>query len=152
MIELYCWPRPNGHKITLFLEEAGPDYTSKPVKISAGDQFKPKFLTFSPNNRMPAIIDDALSDHGGAGDCFRIGHDPPTSRKRQAGSCPQTCAVEGRDGVDVLAHGQPRTHGRPEPSLQRYAPEKIPYAINRYLNETNRLYASWIVVSPTGHS
>ena len=64
MIELYYWPTPNGHKITLFLEEAGLDYTIKPVNISAGDQFNPEFLAFSPNNRMPAIIDRAPVDHG----------------------------------------------------------------------------------------
>ena len=51
MIELYYWPTPNGHKITLFLEEAALDYTIKPVNISAGDQFKHEFLAFSPNNR-----------------------------------------------------------------------------------------------------
>jgi GST-like protein len=54
MIDLYYWPTPNGHKITIFLEEAGLDYTIHPVNISAGDQFKPEFLAFSPNNRMPA--------------------------------------------------------------------------------------------------
>jgi GST-like protein len=54
MIDLYYWPTPNGHKITLFLEEAGLNYTIKPVNVSAGDQFNPKFLAFSPNNRMPA--------------------------------------------------------------------------------------------------
>ena len=57
MIDLYYWPTPNGHKITIFLEEAGLDYTIKPVDISAGDQFKPGFLAFSPDNRMPGIID-----------------------------------------------------------------------------------------------
>src|SRR4030081_1700870 len=57
MIELYYWPTPNGHKITMFLEEAGLDYRIHRVDISAGDQFKPEFLAFSPNNRMPAIID-----------------------------------------------------------------------------------------------
>jgi hypothetical protein len=56
MIELYFWPTPNGHKITMFLEEARLHYTIHPVDISAGDQFKPGFLVFSPNNRMPAIV------------------------------------------------------------------------------------------------
>ena len=64
MIELYYWPTPNGHKITMFLEEAGVDYTIHPVNISAGDQFKPEFLAFSPNNRMPAIIDTEPADGG----------------------------------------------------------------------------------------
>src|SRR5258708_5839682 len=64
MIELYYWPTPNGHKITMFLEEAGLDYTIHPVDISAGHQFKPYFLAISPNNRMPAIIDTAPADGG----------------------------------------------------------------------------------------
>ena len=64
MIDLYYWPTPNGHKITMFLEEAGLDYTIHPVDISAGDQFKPDFLAISPNNRMPAIIDTAPADGG----------------------------------------------------------------------------------------
>src|SRR5271156_942683 len=64
MIELYYWPTPNGHKITMFLEEAGLDYTIFPVDISAGDQFKSAFLAFSPNNRMPAIIDAEPADGG----------------------------------------------------------------------------------------
>ena len=57
MIELYYWPTPNGHKITIALEEMGLEYTIKSVNIGKGDQFKPEFLAFSPNNRMPAIID-----------------------------------------------------------------------------------------------
>ena len=62
MIELYYWPTPNGHKITMFLEEAGLGYRIHPVDISAVDQFKPEFLAFSPNNRMPAIIDSSPAD------------------------------------------------------------------------------------------
>jgi GST-like protein len=64
MIELYYWPTPNGHKITLFLEEANLEYEIRPVDISAGDQFKPEFLAFSPNNRMPAIVDTEPTDVG----------------------------------------------------------------------------------------
>jgi GST-like protein len=64
MIDLYYWPTPNGHKITMFLEEVALDYTIHPVNISAGDQFKPEFLAVSPNNRMPAIIDRAPADGG----------------------------------------------------------------------------------------
>ena len=73
MIELYYWPTPNGHKITLFLEEAGLDYEIHPVNIGAGDQFKPEFLKFSPNNRMPAIIDRAPADGGEAISVFESG-------------------------------------------------------------------------------
>ncbi|MCH8173463.1 MAG: glutathione S-transferase N-terminal domain-containing protein, partial [Proteobacteria bacterium] len=57
MIDLYYWPTPNGHKITIFLEEAGLPYKIIPVDIGQGDQFKPDFLKISPNNRMPAIVD-----------------------------------------------------------------------------------------------
>ncbi len=64
MIEVYFWPTPNGHKITIFLEEAGLDYRVVPVNIAKGDQFKPDFLKIAPNNRMPAIIDYAPKDGG----------------------------------------------------------------------------------------
>ena len=56
-IELYYWPTPNGHKVTIALEEMGLPYTIVPVNIGKGDQFKPDFLAISPNNRMPAIVD-----------------------------------------------------------------------------------------------
>ncbi len=62
MIDLYYWPTPNGHKITIFLEETGLEYKIVPVNIRKGEQFAPEFLKFSPNNRMPAII-----DHDGPG-------------------------------------------------------------------------------------
>ena len=64
MIDLYYWPTPNGHMITMFLEETGTPYKIHPVNIGKGDQFKPEFLSFSPNNRMPAIIDQAPKDGG----------------------------------------------------------------------------------------
>ena len=73
MIQLYYWPTPNGHKITVFLEEAGLDYTLHPVDISAGDQFEPDFLAISPNNRMPAIIDTVPSDGGESISVFESG-------------------------------------------------------------------------------
>src|SRR6201982_90745 len=66
MIDLYYWPTPNGHKITMFLEEAELEYAIHPVDISAGDQFRPDFLAISPNNRMPAIIDTVPADGGEA--------------------------------------------------------------------------------------
>ena len=64
MIDLYYWPTPNGHKITIFLEEAGTPYRIVPVNIGSGEQFKPEFLAISPNNRMPAIVDHAPADDG----------------------------------------------------------------------------------------
>ncbi len=73
MIDLYYWPTPNGHKITLFLEESGLPYRIVPVDISKGEQFKVEFLAFSPNNRMPAIIDRAPADGGEAVGVFESG-------------------------------------------------------------------------------
>jgi GSH-dependent disulfide-bond oxidoreductase len=64
MIDLYYWTTPNGHKITLFLEEVGIPYTIHPVNLSRGDQFKPQFLAISPNNRIPAIVDNDPGDGG----------------------------------------------------------------------------------------
>ena len=73
MIDLYYWPTPNGHKITMFLEEAGVEYRIIPVNIGAGDQFKPEFLKISPNNKMPAIVDHDPSDGGDALSIFESG-------------------------------------------------------------------------------
>ena len=64
MIHLHYWPTPNGHKITLFLEETGLPYTIHPVNIGKGEQFAPDFLKIAPNNRMPAIVDDEPADGG----------------------------------------------------------------------------------------
>lgn len=71
MIDLHYWPTPNGHKITMFLEEAGLAYKIRPVNIVEGDQFKPDFLKLSPNNRMPAIVDHMPADGGAAVCVFR---------------------------------------------------------------------------------
>ena len=73
MIDLYYWTTPNGHKITLFLEEAGLDYAIKPVNIGKGGQFAPAFLKISPNNRIPAIVDHAPADGGEAISVFESG-------------------------------------------------------------------------------
>ena len=72
-IQLYYWPTPNGHKITIFLEEAAVDYQIHPVNIAQGDQFKPEFLQISPNNRMPAIVDTTPADGGAAISVFESG-------------------------------------------------------------------------------
>ena len=73
MIDFYYWPTPNGHKVTLLLEEAGLDYTIKPVDIGKGAQFEPGFLRISPNNKMPAIVDHAPADGGDAIAVFESG-------------------------------------------------------------------------------
>jgi GST-like protein len=141
MIELYYWPTPNGHKITMFLEEAGLDYTIHPVNISAGDQFKSEFLAFSPNNRMPAIIDRDPADGGEAVTVFESGAillylAEKTGRFLPSDLRGRKTALEWLfwqvGGLGPMA-GQNHHFGV-------YAPEKIPYAINRYVNETNRLY------------
>src|SRR5208283_647292 len=64
MIDLHYWPTPNGHKITIFLEETGMEYRLLPVNITKGEQFRPEYLRISPNNKMPAIVDNAPSDGG----------------------------------------------------------------------------------------
>ncbi len=141
MIDLYYWPTPNGHKITMFLEEAGLDYKIVPVDISAGDQFKPEFLAFSPNNRMPAIIDHAPADSGEAVTVFESGAILVYLAEKTDRFLPND--MRGRKtslewlfwqmgGLGPMA-GQ--NH-----HFAMYAPEKLPYAIKRYVNETNRLY------------
>lgn len=141
MIELYYWPTPNGHKITLFLEEAGLDYLLKPVDISAGEQFAPDFLAFSPNNRIPAIIDRAPADGGEPVTVFESGAillylAEKTGRFLPADVRGRKSATEWlfwqMGGLGPMA-GQNHHFGT-------YAPEKIPYAIERYVKETNRLY------------
>ncbi len=141
MIDLYYWPTPNGHKITMFLEEAGLEYRIHPVNISAGDQFKPEFLAFSPNNRMPAIIDTEPSDGGEPVTVFESGAILLYLAEKTGKFLPQD--LRGRKtalewlfwqmgGLGPMA-GQNHHFGL-------YAPEKIPYAIERYVKETNRLY------------
>jgi len=141
LIDLYYWPTPNGHKITMFLEEVGLEYEIHPVNISAGDQFKPEFLAFSPNNRMPAIIDRAPADGGEPITVFESGAillylAEKTGRFLPADVRGRKTATEWlfwqMGGLGPMA-GQNHHFGV-------YAPEKLPYAINRYVNETNRLY------------
>ena len=141
MIELYYWPTPNGHKITIFLEEAGLDYRIVPINIGAGDQFKPEFLKFSPNNRMPAIIDQAPTDGGEPIAVFESGAillylAEKTGRFLPANIRDRKAVMEWLfwqvGGLGPMA-GQ--NH-----HFVQYAPEKIPYAMDRYVRETNRLY------------
>ena len=141
MIELYYWPTPNGHKITMFLEEAGLPDRIHPVDISAGDQFKPEFLRISPNNRMPAIIDTAPADGGAATTVFESGAILVYLAERTGVFLP----TDGRGRKTVMewlfwqVGGLGPMAGQNHHFVQ-YAPEKIPYAIERYVKETNRLY------------
>lgn len=141
MIELYYWPTPNGHKITLFLEEASLDYCIHPVNISAGDQFKPDFLRFSPNNRMPAIIDTEPADQGEAVTVFESGAILLYLAEKTGQFLPQD--LRGRKTVTEWLFWQMGGLGPmagQNHHFGMYAPEKLPYAIARYVNETNRLY------------
>lgn len=141
MIELYYWPTPNGHKITLFLEEAGLDYRIHPIDISAGDQFKPEFLAFSPNNRMPAIIDTTPADGGEPISVFESGAILLYLAQKTGRFMPSD--VRGQNTVTEWLMWQVGGLGPMAGQNHHfgvYAPEKLPYAIDRYVNETNRLY------------
>jgi GST-like protein len=142
MIDLYYWTTPNGHKITIFLEETGLPYTLKPVDISKGEQFDPAFLAVAPNNRIPAIVDHAPADAGEPLALFesgaillylgdKLGRFVPTGL-RPRNDCLQWLFWQ-MAGLGPMA-GQ--NH-----HFAHYAPEKIPYAIDRYVRETGRLYA-----------
>jgi GST-like protein len=141
MIDLYFWPTPNGHKITIFLEESGIPYSIKPVNISVGDQFKPDFLAIAPNNRMPAIIDQNPQDGGAPLSLFESGAILLYLGEKTGPFLPSD--LRGRKTVLEWLFWQMGGLG---PMLgqnhhfSQYAPEKIPYAIDRYVNETNRLY------------
>ena len=142
MIELYYWTTPNGHKITMFLEEAGLPYRIHPVHIGKGEQFTPDFLSIAPNNKIPAIVDTAPADGGEAVHLFESGaillyladkigrFVPQDLRGRQA--CLQWLFWQ-MAGLGPMA-GQ--NH-----HFVQYAPERIPYAMERYVKETSRLYA-----------
>lgn len=141
MIELYYWPTPNGHKITLLLEETGLPYTIKPVNIGRGEQFAPDFLRIAPNNRMPAIVDTEPADGGAPLSVFESGAILEYLADKTGRFLPS--APRARFEVLQWLYWQMGGLG---PMLgqnhhfNRYAPEKIPYAINRYVNETRRLY------------
>jgi len=141
MIELHYWPTPNGHKITMFLEEAELDYTIHPINISGGDQFKPEFLAFSPNNRMPAIIDRDPADGREPVTVFESGAILLYLAEKRGRFLPAD--LRGRKTVTEWLFWQIGGLGPmagQNHHFWAYAPEKIPYAINRYVNETNRLY------------
>jgi len=141
MIELYYWPTPNGHKITVILEEAGIAYQFKPIDIGAGDQFKPEFLAFSPNNRMPAIIDHAPADGGEKISLFESGA-ILLYLAEKSGQFLSKDIRQRKVAMEWLFWQM----GGFGPMLgqnhhfTRYASEKIPYAIDRYQRETERLY------------
>jgi GST-like protein len=141
MIDLYYWPTPNGHKVTMFLEETGLPYQVKPVNIGAGEQFHPDFLAISPNNRMPALVDPEPIDGGAPVSVFESGAILVYLAEKTGKFLPTT--LRGR--VDTLQWLFWQMGGLGPMAGQNhhfnvYAPEKIDYAINRYVNETARLY------------
>ncbi|HWW21238.1 MAG TPA: glutathione binding-like protein [Steroidobacteraceae bacterium] len=141
MIDVHYWTTPNGHKVTMFLEEAGVPYRLFAVNIGAGDQFKPEFLKISPNNRIPAIVDNEPKPGGAPISVFESGAILLYLAEKTGKFIPSD--IRGR--VETLQWlfwqmgglgpmlGQNHHFGL-------YAPEKIPYAIERYVKETNRLY------------
>ena len=141
MIDVYVWSTPNGYKPLLFLEETGLPYRLVPVNIGKGEQFKSEFLAISPNNRIPAIVDHDPSDGQSPISIFESG----AILLYLADKTRRFIAEDLRGRVDTLqwlfwqmANLGPMAGQNGHFSV--YAPEKIPYAINRYVNETNRLY------------
>jgi GSH-dependent disulfide-bond oxidoreductase len=141
MIDLYYWTTPNGHKMTMFLEETGMPYTIHPINIGKGDQFKPEFLKISPNNRIPAIVDRSPADGGEAIAMFESGAILLYLADKVARFIPR----DTRARLDCIQWlfwqmGNLGPMAGQNHHFVHYAPEKIPYAIDRYVNETNRLY------------
>jgi len=141
MIDLHYWTTPNGHKITIFLEEAGLDYKIFPVNIGKGDQFKPEFLAIAPNNRIPAIVDRAPKDGGAPVPIFESG----AILLYLAEKTGQFLSADLRQRYDAIQWLFWQMGGLGPMAGQNhhfnvYAVEKIPYAIDRYVKETNRLY------------
>ncbi len=141
MIDLHYWTTPNGYKPLIFLEEAELDYTLKPVNIGADEQFEPDFLEIAPNNRIPAIVDHAPHGQEEPLPVFesgailhylaeKTGKFLPTEPAQRADV--QQWLFWQMGGLGPMA-GQ--NH-----HFSSYAPEKIPYAIKRYVDETARLY------------
>ena len=142
MIDVYYWTTPNGHKVTMYLEEAELDYRIRPVNIGKGEQFDPAFLKISPNNKIPAIIDRDPADGGKPISVFESG----AILLYLAGKTGRFIPKDLRGQVECLEWVMWQMGGL-GPMLGQnhhfaiYAPEKIPYAIDRYVKETNRLYA-----------
>ncbi len=141
MIDLYYWTTPNGHKITIFLEETGLPYAIRTVNISKGEQFDTEVLEITPNNRIPAIVDHAPADGGAPLSVFesgailmylgqKTGRFVPTDFRARV-QCVEWLFWQ-MGGLGPMA-GQ--NH-----HFNLYAPERIPYAIERYTKETGRLY------------
>jgi GST-like protein len=142
MIELYTWPTPNGHKVHIMLEETGTPYNVHPIDIGAGDQFKPEFLRISPNNKMPAMVDTDGPE--GKGKPFALA-ESGAMLFYLASKTGRFLPQDLRERWQVMQWVMFQM-GHIGPMLGQahhflgYAPEKIPYAMERYKNEANRLY------------
>lgn len=139
MIDVYSWPTPNGHKVHIMLEETGLEYRIHPVNIRQGDQFKAQFLKISPNHRIPAIVDRKGPD-GKALSLFESGAILLYLASKSGQFLPidiserWTCVqwlMWQMGGIGPMM-GQAN-------HFRRYAKDQIPYAIERYTNEANRL-------------
>jgi GSH-dependent disulfide-bond oxidoreductase len=140
MIDLYYWPTPNGHKVTIFLEETGLEYRIVPINIRKGEQFAPEFLKISPNNRMPAIVDT----DGPGGKPFSL-FESGAILLYLAEKTGKLMPSETRARYRVIewlmfqmANVGPMLGQAGH--FRNAAPEKIPYAIERYTNESRRLF------------
>ena len=141
MIELHYWTTPNGHKITIFLEEIGLPYKIVPVNINKGEQFKREFLAFSPNNRIPAIVDDEPADGGRPLTLFESGAILLYLADKTGRFVPKD--LRGRTETIQWLFWQMANLGPmagQNNHFNNYAVEKLPYAMDRYRNEVNRLY------------
>jgi GST-like protein len=142
MIDLHYWPTPNGHKVAIFLEETGLPYRIVPVNIAKGEQFDPSFLAIAPNNRMPAIVDHDPAEAGPPVSVFESGAILVYLAEKTGQFLPRD--LRGR--VEVLEWlfwqmaGLGPMAGQNH-HFSQYAPERLPYAIDRYVKETARLYA-----------
>ncbi|KAB2898333.1 MAG: thiol:disulfide oxidoreductase [Dokdonella sp.] len=140
MIDLYYWPTPNGHKITLFLEEAALDYTLRAVDIGAGAQFAPDFLAISPNNKIPAIVDHAPADGGEPISVFESGAILLylANKTRQFLPADVRMHTVVNEWLFWQVGGLGPMTGQ-YGHFNVYAPTPIPYAIERYTREALRL-------------
>lgn len=140
MYDLHTWPTPNGYKISILLEELGQPYNVVPIDIGAGDQFKPEFLAISPNNKMPALV-DSEGPGGKPLAIFESGAIMMYLAEKHGRFWPQD--IRGKYDVAQWLMFQMASVG---PMLgqaghfHNYAPEPIPYALDRYTNEGRRLY------------
>jgi GST-like protein len=142
LIDLYYWTTPNGHKITMFLEETGTPYRILPINIGRGEQFAPEFLRISPNNRIPAIVDTEPGPGESPLAIFESGAILEYLAEKTGALLPRS----KHERFDVLQwlYWQVANLGPmagQNHHFTQYAPAKVPYAIERYVKETSRLYA-----------